>query len=448
MKRLALKVPTLPNIVILGVALRLILLIYAMFVPEISYDGDSHEYLELAHHLAETGVYGAETDRPFPPDSVRPPLYPAFVALFAFLLGDGTPFLALLAQVLLSAGAIWLTHRLARQLGASDWIARLAALVLALDVSSVIYATTLMTETLFTVLLLLFASALVRTLKVPDRRNNLALAVLSAGLILTKPIASYLPLVSAGLLLWLAHERTAQKALAAVAHLALVAALVLPWALRNERKHDFFGVSTIQSFNLLYYNSALAKARTEGTGIDAAEDALTATLQQRIDLDSASTGEQAQAMQRLGWQTIARNPGNSAMLHLRGMLAMLVDPGRINLERVLYGAPGKSGLLEAFSTQGTTGAMVLLLRQQPALLIVFAAVFLWQIALLSMNAIGGIALFAKRQPILFWTLFSLIAYFLLTTGPLGAARFRVPVTPYLAIIAGYGAERLRQKLLP
>ncbi|MFQ5633060.1 MAG: ArnT family glycosyltransferase, partial [bacterium] len=309
-----LQLPTLANIIMLGAILRIALLVYALFAPEIVYDGDSSEYLALAQNLAEQGVYESESDRPFPPDSVRPPIYAAFLALF-HLLGDGTPFLALLMQMLLSIANIWLTFRLAKQLGASDKIAKLAALVLALDISSIIYSGTIMAETLFTTLLILFAGALHKTAEALDFRTILTISVFTAGLILTKPIAKFLPIASALFVFLLTHLALHKRILFAGLHIVLVVMLLMPWAIRNARKYDYPGISTVQGFNLLYYNGALAKARNEGISINVAEDSLTAELQAGLISEHISLGESAAAMQKLGIKTIFRHFGSYTVLH-------------------------------------------------------------------------------------------------------------------------------------
>jgi hypothetical protein len=52
---------------------------------------------------------------------------------------------------------------------------------------------------------------------------------------------------------------------------------------------------------------------------------------------------------------------------------------------------------------------------------------------------------AERRRALFVPL-TLIAYFILTAGPEAYARFRVPVMPFIALLAGVGVHRLRARL--
>jgi hypothetical protein len=439
-----LKIPTLGNILLFGAILRFALLVYALFVPEIIYDGDSREYLALAKNLADEGIYEAETGCTFPSDSLRPPIYPAFLALF-HLLGDGTPFLSLLAQTLLSLANIWLTHRLAVRVGASQNIAKLAALMLALDISGIIYAGTIMAETLLTTLLLFFANALHRSIKSPNFRSILAISIFTVGLALTKPIALFLPFASVLLIVVFANLQMRKKVLFASLHILLVMLLLMPWAMRNARKHDYPGISTVQGFNLLYYNGALAKARDDGLSLDAAEDLLTAELRTEANFSEASIGEKANAMQNLGIKTILTHFGSYLFLHTRGMLAMLIDPGRINLARMLYGEQTGSGLLEAFSTKGFLGAMAFLFQQQPAVVILFGLAFVWQLFFLIVSMWGGVTFFKSAEKIHFWLLLTLALYFIFITGPIGAARFRVPITPLLSILAGVGIAQIREK---
>jgi hypothetical protein len=135
-------------------------------------EGDGAEYLQLATSLATSGRYSADG---VTLSSYRPPLYPALLAACSFItawgstvpgslfsssrplaplssLTSATITLVLWIQCLLGAATVTLVYFVARRMFDRK-IAALAALFLAVAPMTTRYATTLLTETLFTFLL-------------------------------------------------------------------------------------------------------------------------------------------------------------------------------------------------------------------------------------------------------------------------------------------------------
>jgi 4-amino-4-deoxy-L-arabinose transferase-like glycosyltransferase len=114
--------------------------------------GDSTEYLQIANGLL---LHGAFTADGFALSSYRPPLYPALLAAATALGGDGAV-VVLLLQALVSALTVTLTYLVAAQ-----WFSRRTALLaaVALTVAPMTgrYAALILTETIFTFLIVLGA---------------------------------------------------------------------------------------------------------------------------------------------------------------------------------------------------------------------------------------------------------------------------------------------------
>jgi len=110
--------------------------------------GDSVEYLRLAEQLQHNHLY---SDDGRVPSSYRPPLYPAVIAAIGALTGHPVGGVLIL-QVLLGVASVVLTYLIAEAMWGSA-PASLAALMLAVAPMTGRYAAVVLTETLFTFLL-------------------------------------------------------------------------------------------------------------------------------------------------------------------------------------------------------------------------------------------------------------------------------------------------------
>lgn len=210
---------------------------------------DERAYLDLARTLAAEGRFEG---------TFRPPLYPAFLALFLEL-GLGT-LGARLAQAVLGTLAAWLVFRLAaRALGSR--VAVVAAAVVAFDPVLVSFSHRLWSETLFIVLVLAALDLLARSPRGWSVRSWAMAGILLGLAALTRPmIVTFLPF----LLLWaLTAGRRGEAAATGAAPwrptlercvaLGLACAVViLPWTWRNVRATGaFILIDSNGPFNLL-----------------------------------------------------------------------------------------------------------------------------------------------------------------------------------------------------
>ena len=173
--------------------------------------------------------------------SFRPPLYPAFLALVYAVAGTGPHrFLAArIAQALLGAGLVPLTAGVGRRLGLDRRATLWGAGIVAITPLLVIYPLALVTENLYTPLLLASLWALLRAVQ-QGRRRDFALAGLLCGLAaLTRSVvALFVPL--AALWAWLAAHPRRAGLWPAAALVGCFLAITLPWSLRNTLLHGKF----------------------------------------------------------------------------------------------------------------------------------------------------------------------------------------------------------------
>jgi hypothetical protein len=285
-----------------------------------------------------------------------------------------------------------------------------AALILAIDTPTIHYANKILSETLFTgVLLAVFAALSV------DRW--VLAGILTGALVLIRPVAIVYWVVVAAYLL-LRRVRTRQV----VVYILLALALPLGWALRNYARTGVFTVSSIGGTNLLLFRAGGTLAildggadfdadlRDEGEGLigDATEE-IERTL--RIDdADELPHAVRARHYARFAMRVIREHPLAFAELTLRGLLINLFDSRWEAMSPVSRLHPSTIRL----ALDGVTAA-----------LFVFAV-------------IGAISLRRNDLGIL---IILTVAYFLLiSAGGESESRFRVPVMPQYAIAAAVGVR--------
>ena len=125
------------------------------------------------------------------------------------------------------------------------------------------------------------------------------------------------------------------------------------------------------------------------------------------------------------------NAGQYAVQHAVGMAAFFLDPGRFDISQFLRVAPPKGGGLLA---QSRAGGLARALAQLPrALLVLLAFLALANAGRLVLAARGFWQLGRSVTTLRCgrWLAVGIIGYVALLTGPLGAARFMVPVWPLM-----------------
>lgn len=400
-------------IILLGLALR-IAHTSSVYGPSLNldYPGDYWDY-----HIAAKQILAGDigfTHRLF---LVRPPLYPLIVAA----LEVHRPLLLMLNQ-LLALMIVPLGFRLSRQLGLPVRLALLAALIIALDPSSIKYSGILLAEPLAN-LLLAAAFVTLLGLKRADGRSATLVWGLAAGALialssLTRP-AAYLLWIPMGA--WAAgvRWRAGLRGLAAAA-IALPALLGMGlWQQHNALVFGNGSFTSVGTFNLLYYRAAATLHLAQGRqDISAVKLSLALRVEERLgnvgeasavewrEIHRASTSRVDAAMREIALEVILKHPAAFMLAALAGAYQSLIE---------VWGALSLVGAL-------------------------------WNVVLLAACAIGLWSLLRRRR--FADALFLLLpcAYFLggtlLVCTTCMDTRARVMVTPLLAVMAAYGVAHL------
>ncbi|MET4108780.1 hypothetical protein [Hymenobacter sp. UYP22] len=402
---------------------------------------DSDRYVQAARNLRDAGVLYAlplhEKPLQLQEYTIRPPGYPVFLLLTG---GAGTafPVLTLLLQNGLSLLNLWLALRwLAHYTGGlHPWQWGAVLLLAVLTPAQFIYANVLMSETMLQTAVVVLWLSITKLLTGQWQQRTLSRAAVAAALaLLIKPV--FWPFaaifLAAGVVIGWRQRRVS---IVAVSVVPLLAASL--WIARNQQQTGYFHFSSISEINLLRYNARGVLQAAQGPA--AAEQFVRATLAAAESRPGFAA--QQQYVQQHALAVLVQHPGTLVGQELRGVLTFFLDPGRFDVVHFLrLPQTAGSGLLQLLNQRSYAAALGYL-RSLPlgllgGLLLLLSANVVRLFLVLKFS-------FNSRYPwAVRWGLVGLVLYVALLTGPLGAARFTVPVLPLLLAAAGAGLTRGR-----
>jgi hypothetical protein len=392
--------------VVFAVALAIRLIALAVLLPNLKPDVDLDYYRSLARSLAAgKGFVALAPTGQVLPNLARTPVYPLFLAA-AMKIGGDRLGLFLVIQCGLGALTCVLTVLIARR-----WLSLVtsvaAGLLIAVDPNSVVRCVDLRTDTLFTLLVVLFVLLV-------NRRESwswlLAGFICSLG-VLCRPIATWVWLVVIGVGL-VERVRLVNLGL----FLAAFFPLLTLWAARNAAITGRWFVSTSPQVNFAQSWLVGVEEQLSGLSASAADEKV------RREYGSVEFFEGRYKFER-----------SLSAIHNRGLELFRTKPllmlkeAAIGCGGVILG-PGARGLENSFIRPERTA------RWWPPLYVI--GMMVW-----TALAVWGAFRLGRRTVLLS----SLCLYFvLLVGGPGGGSRFRLPITPMLAILAVAAVPRQRE----
>lgn len=419
--------------------------------PEVAHNvllkSDAGLYHKLAVHLAETGSFQAEP--------IRTPGYLCYVAGWYSLFGE-QPWVVILSQIFLDVAVCYLCYLLARRMIGREG-GLLAAFFYAIDPTSILNVNMLMSDTLFTFFLLAAALAVMRAFQEENRRDAFRFHLWAGGLLglaaLTRPIALYfLPLYLLGML-WFYRKRPAAALGTATAAALLFCALLAPWIYRNHTEFGVAGLSSSGPLNLFYlYAVPTESLRSSISGEEAVESIYHETGFDKRELDPARNNDyvQHQKLSVPAKEYLLAHPDWFVLATLYGMGQMYANTGSGSYSLLLGLETGTTDIKDAAAVHGVIGGVGAMLEEknpvEMGILGLNSLVHLLQYGFL----IVGIVTLGRRlrEP----KFLALVAFIILYSALIGAAgwmRFKLPIVPFYAVLAGAGcaASVLRGALI-
>lgn len=403
---------------------------------------DSFGYLRVAEQLTSTGRFAVDGA----PEIVRTPGYPLLLAIG--VLARRVDAVTIGLQIGLSCLTVWLVFRIGLLSFAERRASLAAAALLACEPLSVLYASKLLSETLFTALITLAIWFAARYLRESRWFDVVGTAVSIAAAAYVRPIAYYLPLWLAVVSLPLWVRRSKPRRLLAIqfgAFLLLAMSLMALWQGRNQRAAGYTGFSAIADVNLYYYEAVPVLAELEGIAPERLTDFQrelgfhdrAAWLRRHPEQAGWSDARRYAAMRSEALTILRKHPWVAVRLHFSGMAHMLFDSGRNAWVHFFHLLP-EGDAEAAGGLRPAAERLAAALRSKPLVLAIHAALAVALAVYLGLALVGLATGLRQRNPLM-PLLVAFAAYFLLLSGgPAGYHRFRLPVEPAICLLAGLG----------
>jgi len=211
-----------------------------------------------------------------------------------------------------------------------------------------------------------------------------------------------------------------------------------PWLIRNTVVSGFPHISSMGRM-LLMDNAVFLEQARSGRSFEEIQGEFSKELENLVKGKNLSEAEEVRVAQELGLEKIMKHPVLYARVHLAGALPMLVEPGSSEFWRLLGREPRGIHILSEFLTKGPGGVIAAALGDKSFSQICYIAGAMIFLLIIYIALIAGsIDLTLKRKYSVVILLLAILGYFLLAVGPLGNMRFRVPIMPYVMLLAAYG----------
>jgi len=405
---------------------------------------DTQVYVPAALALLQHHTFVVDPDHPTDAVQVVPPGYPFLLAL---AIAAGVKFASGIAllQILLAAGTVLLTYKLAELLiprrasSGQALVPLIGAGIVALDFGSVRYTCEVLTETSFTLALLAATCALLLFISRPTTGHAILTGALFVAATFIRAVTYYLlPLIALFMFIWAYKRRAATPArwftgpsLAAV----LIILTIGGWQARNLALNNNASFCSIAHVNMLFYRAAGVLAEKEHISFAEARNRLGyCTIQKRLPFIGPSSGW----MMRKGIEIVLQHPFLYIKVAARGLVRMLVYPAGAKTALMEWaGCPDGGSFFEAARwAWGRSPAGMLALCWEGVSLIA-----LWGGSLLSLIHAKRFLAALPRTHIL--AILGILVYLaVISAGPEADARFRIPMVPLWAVLSAFGWAQL------
>lgn len=402
---------------------------YNPFIKESFFATDSGEYITQAKNIIDYQIsYSGDLSEPINKHffTVRPPLYPIFLALF-YLLNASTIFI-FFVQNIISFFSIYLLRDTLLKFNYKKKFDFLFLLFLLLTPSHFIYANSLMSEVLFQFLLvLLFRFAMLFHLHNKDK-FLITYSIILVLAILTKPVM-YLFIIPSTIYLIILSFKSKKWQPFGVSFIPIISVLLIfQW---NFNRTNHYHFSSISSYNLINFNTHLFLMNTKG--LIYADKVVDSINNNTNSINNF--GKKLEYTDEAAKSILKENFVSYSLFHLKSSFYGLIDPGRYDLTtffKIKFNSiyNYKEGVLYHLNNGGVGSVFNFLINKYSI------GFLLAMILILGSNIFKVLSLlfFLFNLKIDFNLKFislSIIGYLFILPGPVGASRYIMPIAPLI-----------------
>lgn len=406
-------------------------------------DNDSGQYLTAGINLFQHGVFSTNLSSPFLPTMFRTPIYSIFLAINFFLFGKFWVLSVYILQGLsMSLAALFLYHNLKNTI--SEKSAFWCAVLFAVEPFSNFISNVVTPDSFFAVLILVGVLCFWNFIR-NGRRSDLAIsAVFLAVATLVKPISQFLPLVLVVFLIFILkknHVLAASTLKQALLYLLIFLAVIFPWVLRNKIVFKSWGITSLPSYNIYFYNAATLVAAENKIGTGQAQQLLLEKAQKDTgakDQNGLFDPKYSGYLRSSAFKIILSHKLEYLKLHILTLGPFFINDGYGKIYP-LFGLKlhNDQSITLLLSRGDFLDAKNYIFNRKNIDLVLFGiGKLLWfVIYAFIIRQLYKLWKEKDRSRLLNFTFFSLIIlYFALLTGPVAAASYRMPVQAFIFIL--------------
>ena len=432
-----------PVFIVFGIAFG-IRLAYALLVqylyPNSIYLYDSWSYLNIAYNLFHDGVYTQMSASPQTPDSTRTPFYPIYIYLFHVLQLHGE--WIVYVQAIVGALTASVATHCALLIKRNRFAAFLVGLTVAINIPSIFFANTVLTETWFSFFLVMACYYVIKSIKYEEPNNRILAIVFLVCAIYTRPGALYLLVAIPALIVLYNQHGIKYELIQSIKLLVVTVLLLAPWFYRNKQTFGEPFFSSIAEVNYLFHTASNIKAQVNGTTRHEEEY----NYRNAKPLSELNFEHNAHVIpifrnyaQKEVKSVVQEHPAIAAKIFAKSWVGFFIKPLRSYFNLQLKGKKlgDEKPLSMANGKQSYLSGLISTLTSDDVFVSVLVVLQLLFFILVYGSFLLSLPLWFKQNPRVFIFLICVILYFSITSSITDLdARFRVPVVSLLVLL-GY-----------
>ncbi len=383
---------------------------------------DSQEYKALALNMLKHHRFSWNSE----PVAFRTPGYPFFItAIYSLFPGDDTKtstskplkdWIVMLIQVFLSTASIYLIYLIGKNIwdkknGSENnsygyWAGIIPAFLFSLNPTSILFSSLFMAETLFVFCILLGSWLFLKN-------KNPCTGLIFGISALIRPIAFYIfiPLVFL--------QGNFKKG---IIFLILFFLPILPWIARNVKVYNLPLFTSIQGCNLLIFNASILESEELGISLQEARD----KLQKKLDFSTTNPLQLSRQAQKIAIKRILKSPFRYTFIHFKKAFHIFLSTKSDDIILRTIGRDVTQSRLSRFVFENKESSIL-----KSIIVLSTGIESLVIISFLLLAVIGFMR--SPQYPNLLFIL--IIGYFFIFSGVVNESRFRLPLIPYIYLLA-------------
>ncbi len=434
-------------LLLIGFVLRICL--FFMFKPYNHLDevivSDGAGYHKLAVHFIRTYIYQIPNSNL---DSIRPPVYPFFLAVNYFLFGINIS-APILAQQFIALASVFLLYRIGSLLFAKK-NGFIAAVILCFEPDHIFYSFDLVSDTLYVFLFLLSTYFMIVFFQ-RDKLWHLILGVFLLGIAtLDRPINIFTPILLAAIFCVKAYfcNESWMKVLKYSGIVLIVFLMTIaPWSIRNKITYDSYALSSITGINLLDFNVATTIRSNTNEPLDSIRDDLyeqSLLIGDSVKMNNNSFYD-SNIKTKVALDYIKQNKWDYIKANLLGIMNLYgVVTYKVSLNR-FFRMNQTCDERDVDYAKVAGGSLSRLLKKKPVFIIIAFANLSYLIASYILALLGGIFLLKEKKYTVLISILFVIGYFTVLTGVVGiVVRYKLPISPFYILLIPLGMKFVKR----